>query len=337
MQFIRKYSVALSLIAILFVSAGISYAAYTRVNVVKRVVSTGEGIGDLFASDYMSVSSLVMRKTFSDQNALPYVSVSVFNYPYPKKSAYQRDDTVYTLTATLKKQSEGNTFTELTADEITALGDLDYQIIYKENAFKFGTGGSVSHTFSNCTIAGGDFNQDIFTLRFDPSELTAAQPNGYCMELVARPEDTSLPTLTGYVMVKYVRTASGGWSGRLETLEAGKEYDAYNYIVEGNGTGKITFKWNPTYVRINKWFLQNPDHTFYKNVNVLGSNSVTEGAVTTDADGMRSLTLVVDSKQRSRYEIQFYKVGVDEDDYTNNKISLYLPDTDNVAWVADGQ
>jgi len=279
---------------------------------------------------------MVTRKGFSDRNDTPNVSVNVFNYPYPKKSAFRQDDTTYTLTATLKKQSAGNTFIDLTNEQISELGSFSYSITYKGSTFTFGTDGNVSHEF-NCTIDGGDFNQDVFSLHFDATELTSDAPNGYCMELIADPDDTELPTLTGYVMVKYIKTAAGGWSGRLETLEDGKEYDAYNYIVEGTGSGKITIHWNPEYVSINKWFLQNSENTFYKTTNVLGSSDVEESSVTTDSDGMRSLTIVVNSQSRNRYEIQFYKVGSNEEDYTNGDISTYLPDTDSSDWAADSE
>lgn len=321
----------------LTISGIVVYAAYTRVNVVKRVVSTGEGVGNLFASDHMSATvSMLTKKTFTDSSQAPVVTVDVFNYPYPKKSAYRSDATAYTLTATLKKTDGAGNYYDLSSEEIAGLSALDYYVTYKSTTFHFGTGGSVTKVFNNCSVPGGDFNMDSFTVQFDRGELTDSAPKMYCVELTARPEDSDLPTLTGYVMVKYIRSASGGWNGKLERLDSNKEYDAYNYVLEGSGSGKITFSWNSNYVTINRSFLQNKNYTFYINGSpVTGSSSLTEASIATDGNGMKSLTLVVDSTERGRYEVQFFKVDAKQYDYSNAAVAGYIPDTSAAAWIAD--
>lgn len=334
----KKQWILLSAFVVFLTVTGVAaYAAYTRVNVVKRVVSTGEGVGSLFASDYMSSTVTMMtKKTFSDNTVAPSVTVSVFNYPYPKKSAYRKDATAYTLTTVLKRTDGAGNYYDLTSEEINGLASLDYYVTYKGTTFKFGTGGSVTKTFSNCSVSGGDFHSDTFVVQFDRGELADAVPKMYCIQMTATPQDTELPVLSGYVMAKYIRTASGGWTGKLERLDGSKDYDAYNYILEGNGVGKITFKWNPDYVTINQSFLQNKENTFYiGGQNVTGSAALTESAVPTDGNGMKSLTVVVNATLRGRYEVQFYKVDAAEYDYSTNAISAYLPDTTSSAWVAD--
>ena len=321
----------------LCISGTVVYAAYTRVNVVKRVVSTGEGVGNLFASDHMSATiTMLTKKTYTDNSQAPVITVKVYNYPYPKKSAYRSDVTNYTLTATLKKTDGVGNYYDLTSEEISALSGLDYNVTYKGNSFRFGTGNTVTKVFDNCFVPGGDFNMDTFTVQLDRGEISDITPRMYCVELTARPQDTDLPTLHGYVMAKYIKSAAGGWSGRLERLDNNKEYDAYNYILEGSGSGKITFSWNSNYVTINRSFLQNKNYTFYINgTEVAGNASLTEADVPTNANGIKSLTVIVNSNERGRYEIPFFKVDSKQYDYSNIAVVGYLPDTSAAAWVAD--
>ena len=333
----KQWIVLIACVIGLTISGTVVYAAYTRVNVVKRVVSTGEGVGNLFASDHMSATvTMLTKKTYTDNTQAPVVTVDVFNYPYPKKSAYRSDATNYTLTATLKKTDGAGNYYDLTSEEKAALSGLDYYVTYKSTTFHFGTGNSVTKVFNNCSIPGGDFNSDSFTVQFDRGELTDAIPRMYCVELTATPEDSDLPTLNGYIMAKYIRSASGGWTGKLERLDANKEYDAYNYVLEGSGSGKITFTWNSNFVTINKNFLQNKNYIFYINgAQVTGSSSLTEADVTTDSNGIKSLTVVVNSAQRGRYEVQFFKVDAKQYDYSNVAVVGYIPDTSAAAWIAD--
>lgn len=323
--------VALSLTAV------VSYAAYTRVNVVKRVISTGAGVGDRFSSDVMSSAVTITRKGFDDDSVVPFVSGKIFNYPYPKASLYRSAVTDYTLTATIGTYVN-NTFVPLSGNDLTDL-DETYAIKYTPTGtlqtFK-ANGGTVTLA---CSMAAGRVDPDEIYLYFSTDELSTDENNpapGYYVQLIAEPDDKELPTLTGYVNVRYQKVASTGWNGYLETLESNLDYDGYNYTLEGTGTGRITFRYNPTYVTINKYFLHNPENTFYINsANTAGNNSITEDSFPTDpSTGMKSVTLVVNSEIKNRYVIQFYKKDTSgSNDYSNSAISGYLPTTDENDWV----
>lgn len=319
-----------------------SYAAFTRVNIVKRVISTDEGVGDRFSSDHMKASGIdITRESFSATDVAPSVHVHVFNYPYPKSSFYRNSDTTYTLTARLGTMS-GTTFTllnaaSLSADEITLLNQGGYKISLNGGTPKVFSTTSLTQTFEDCTIALGSASSDDFTLTFDISEITSDTPNEYYMELVAVPNDAELPTLTGYVSVRYARAANNGWNGVLETLDASKSYDGFNYIVSGSGKGEISFKWKCAFVSINKQFLENKNYKFKVNgTTMTGSASVTTAvaALTPDANGYISITLIVDSSKKNRYEVQFFKTGAAGADYTGS-MNAYLPPTSETDWVAD--
>lgn len=324
-------------IAALSLAAIVSYAAYTRVNAVKRVISTGSGVGDRFSSDVMSSAVTVTRKGFDDDSVVPYVIGKVFNYPYPKASLYRSSVTDYTLTATIGTYIN-NSFTPLSGNDLTEL-DETYAIKYKSTGtletFK-AHGGTVTFT---CSMAAGRVDPDEIYMYFSTEEISTDDNNpspGYYIQLVAVPDDKDLPSITGYVTVRFQKVASTGWNGYLEALENNLTYDGYNYTLEGTGNGRITFKYNPAFVTINKYFLQNSENIFYiNNTNTAGNDSITEESFITDeTTGMKSVTLVVNSEIKNRYVIQFYKKDTSgNNDYSNSAISGYLPATEEGAWV----
>lgn len=322
------------IIAALSFIVAISYAAFTRVSIVKRVISTDAGVGDRFSSDTMGATAhTVTRKGFPNRSDDPLVEAHVYNYPYPKSSLYRNAVTNYTLTATIGTYDTAFSplSASMTAEELAAISN-QYTIQYKNGTiYKFNEAASGTVTIP-CSMAAGKVDPDLFKLHYDPAELSDTPP-GYCIKMVATPEDTELPTLIGYVMAKYIQTADTGWKGYIETLESGKEYDAYNYIVEGSGKGRITFRWKYEKVSINQSFLQNKDVTFYINdIPTQGSSTIKESDLPT-SDGYKSVTLVVDSTDKNRYEIQFYKTDTTNNTYSNSDAESYLPDTTPSDWV----
>ncbi|SEP90987.1 hypothetical protein SAMN02910289_00864 [Lachnospiraceae bacterium RM5] len=333
----KNWIIVWLVVAVLSLIVIISFAAYTRVNVVKRVISTGSGVGDRFSSDVMSSAVTVTRKGFDDDSVIPSVTGKVFNYPYPKVSLYRNTVTDYTLTATIGTYVN-NAFTPLSGSDLTDL-DETYAIKYKSTGalqtFKANSG---TVTIA-CSMTAGRVDPDEIYMYFSTDELSTDENNpapGYYIQLIAEPDDKELPTLTGYITVRYQKVASTGWNGYLETLDNNLVYDGYNYTLEGTGTGRITFKYDPEYVTINKYFLQNLENIFYiNNTNTVGSDSITEDSFPTDVTtGMKSITMVVNSEIKNRYVIQFYKKDTSgNNDYSNSAISSYLPATQEGDWI----
>ena len=329
---ICKNWITVSLVACIIVFTSlVAYAAFTRINILKRVVSTDAGAGARFSSDSMdsSVAGMTSRKSFYSQSADPNAEVNVFNYPYPKASLYRNVVTEYDVTARIGTH-DGTSFTPLTGEALTSLSNA-YYINYKDGANQQFNNSSVPIQFNSCRMNAGKVDPDLFNVHFDSAEL-GDNPPGYCVEMIATPKDTSLPTLKGYISVRYIKAAESGWTGALEELDSNKEYDGYNYIIEGSGEGRITFSWNPTALTINKQFLQNPENTFYIGESeVNGSSDLTENSFAT-VSGMKSITLVVNSQEKNRYEVQFYKTITNGSvDYQNSAIIYYLPDAND--WV----
>ena len=316
-----------------------TYAIYTRVTVAKRVVSTQAGAESLFSSDYMSQKGMTTTVSKNDSSEDAQVEMHVFNYAYPKESVYRNSLTQYDLTATIGTLDANGAFTELA--DTAGLTGRTYSITYNKNSvsFSFNAANGTKHTFTDCSILGENANEDLFTLVFDKSEL-GENANNYCIKLEAEPYDNDLPKLTGYVKVRYSRSASNGWRGEVETLDASKDYDGFNYYLEGNGTGMLTFRWDKSKVTINKQFLNNKDNQFFnrtsENVYAAYTQPLDEASLPTDPNNsnMVSLTIKVDSSKRNRYEVQFYKVDP-TNIYDKSAVEGYLPNTNPSDWNPD--
>ena len=334
---IKKYWLTIWLIiATLSFSLITTYAIYTRITIAKRVVSTQAGASSLFSSDYMSEGGTKTIEPISETSTDPEVTVHVYNYVYPKEAIYRSSATEYDLVATIGIFDENEVFHELDDEnEISELENLAYSIKYnaKNEVFKFGGENGTNHTFYGCSIAGDSANSDLFTLVFDKSEL-GNNAKEYCIRLVAYPYDSDLTRLTGDVMVRYSKQASVGWSGEVEDLNNSiiNSYDGFNYYLEGNGKGKITFKWNASRLTINKEFLSNTENVFYNKVSdeefEKYNTPPVESELTPDDEGFVYLTLEVDSTEKNRYEIQFFKVGPIYN-YSKSDVEGYLPDSND--------
>ncbi|MBQ9870158.1 MAG: hypothetical protein IJM32_10920 [Ruminococcus sp.] len=343
-KIIKQNRLNVFLIAVIIIlSIPTTYAIYTRITIAKRVVSTQAGAGNLFSSNCMSEGGTKTVETSSDTTADVELTVYVYNYAFPKVAVYRTENTEYDLTATIGTLGDGDVFTPLTdTDKLTALGTQNYSITYNgttNDTFNFGGSNGASHKFEGCNITGGSANSEQFTVVMDKNEL-GNNPNGYCIRIVAEPYNSDLPTITGYILASYSKPSSVGWSGEVEELDATiiDDYDGYNYYLEGNGKGKITFRWNRNKLTINKQFLENTDNKFYywdatEEDYVKFSEAPSELALTADGD-MVSLTLEVDSTEQNRYEIQFYKVDPTYD-YSKAAVEGYLPNTRSSDWHPD--
>lgn len=337
-KFKKHWITAWLIIAAVSLCVVTSYAIYTRVTVAKRVVSTDAGTEDLFSSDYMSQKGVTTTVSQTDNTQNAEVSVHVYNYAYPKESIYKNTETQYDVTATIGTLDSDDVFTELS--DTAGLTGLTYSVTYSQNSdtFEFNAANGTSHKFVGCSISGDRAYGDLFTLVFDKSELSET-PKNYVIKLEAEPYDNDLPKLTGYIKVRFSKSASNGWRGEVEKLDNSKDYDGFNYYLEGNGSGMLTFRWNKSKVTINEHFLNNKDNEFYaKNGDVYTkyTQPLQESDLATDPNDSNIvyLTIKVDSTDKNRYEVQFYKVDP-SNSYKKIDVEGYLPSTSSNDWVPD--
>ncbi|WP_295210484.1 hypothetical protein [Ruminococcus sp.] len=278
-------------------------AAYTSISSVKRVVSTQKGVGNLFSSNYLEEGSSFPLKnvTFSSDKIAPTVTVNVCNFPQTKIKHSDADIT-YTLTITLV-DSGGKE-----VGDIENIGN--YSVSYNNTPIAFSSE-KKEIRYENQTLSASDFSYNDFTLTFDSSQLTT---QNVFMKLEAKPSSSSgLPTLSAMIGVSYVKPYSASWSGQFtDSADKPSDLDGFNYRLSGSGSGTITLSWNTKYIEISKWFLK--------------ENNLDDPAA--DSNGIKTITLTVDSSKQNQYDIQFYRVnGISANEsWTTNNESISIGD-----------
>lgn len=304
----------------------ITYAAYTRITIVKRVVSTTEGAVNLFSSNYLNTNTSSIMTTSSasyveeDNNAV--VTLDIYNYDTPKRFPFFKElsSLDYKIEVKLVKDSSG---TELTEEDNFA------DLFYSFNGTVLNSNNHYTAILDNESIKSISAKANQYKLIFDKSEISEANAPGYMMYIKAIPASgTELKPLQGYIGVKMKSSIPSGWYGELIETSSNKGYDGYNYEIKGSGVGKLTVTYNSDKLTPNKYIFDDESLTFVVNGNTVkggidGTNYITYDIDQTNGFNTGSFTLQLDSTSDnaiSRLIIQLYKTQIDDDyDYTDVK------------------
>ena len=220
-----------------------SLGAYTNLNSVKRVVSTGTQSDTMFGSNYLSLVSSVdtdysiKRISLDDSKEEMSFTVVVSNYVWGDEKRYNPKDISYTVTAQLLSVDGGKLPEDISGITI--------------NGQAFDNNGT-------CVLAGQDLptggackNEYKFVL---PSTLKnnikiqmTAEALGDSVDAVNSKKLAAILSFADYVTTKT-------WTGHFldSTDKAPGEYDAFNYGISGNGAGTVTVTW-PESLQLSKW------------------------------------------------------------------------------------
>ena len=332
------------IVAALILTGLVGYASYTGVTMVKRVISTKAGAGLLFSSNYMTTGTLTSIEygNYSDYldgegNPLstnPTYTMNVCNYSQGDKATWYTSSNIsYTVTAELLLNER------YTAEEAEALGDESFEGQYKKPSetdigtkqfgIKYSTDTSYQYFSSgNLTInlpSTGTYTlnknaatADDFIVLIDKSELQSNAPN-FWIKLTATPTSVAggeVEAIDGYLGLCKNASGDANWTGMIgDESYTSKDYDAYNYIISGNGSGTFYFAWDDDKVKPNEFSLLNYGSgttplTTTAMSDWSGFNKYPSGPVAvTGSDNWKYLTLTVDSSDLPRYEIQLYKTS----------------------------
>ena len=105
--------------------------------------------------------------------------------------------------------------------------------------------------------------------------------------------NSGVPTLHSIISISKGRTVETGWHGSLDESSV-NDYDGYNLVIEGSGSGTIDILWDNNEFTINPAFL------------TINTSKLTDVTDTTPA-GWKKVTLTVNSTEENRYVVQFYK------------------------------
>lgn len=303
------------LTALTAVSTLTVHAAFTRLTVAKRVVSTVKGSGDLFSSNYMSTKQMnsdgAVYELNNDGDAL--VKLDVYNYAAPKKIPYFKElETLdYTITARLVKNSSDH---DLEETDISKIADLNYSF----GGVRFSANNNYTVTLANQQISSNQPNKNTYDLVFDKSELHTDTANGYMIFVSAVPNPiTEYKSITGYIGVREKEIIPAGWYGELIENDSNKEYDGYNYEIKGSGLGYLEIKYNNTEFIPNEAIFKDVSLTLVNQYHTdipQGEDKSVSDYVYDNGDGTSSFWLKLgyisnsDAVNKTRYIIQFYKI-----------------------------
>ncbi|MEE3415388.1 MAG: hypothetical protein VZR53_08460 [Prevotella sp.] len=311
MHKIIKYPITIwMLISVLtFCAVTIGYSAYSGTIDVKRVVSTQASSSTVFSSNYMeSGDTLIVKNLHTIAEGNFICNVTVCNYDQLDQSSPARSLITYNFTAELVKYNKTTEQYEKVTE--TQLNDGNQpktfyvqkkmdnnEIINTDTQHDLNTG-SFEYTYTGETLTGGETYKDSFDICFDSVEVEKDIPELF-IRVTAVPNDESVqlnsgvPTLSSIISISKGRTVETGWHGSLNESNI-NDYDGYNLVIEGSGSGTIDILWDNNEFTINPAFL------------TINSNKLT--AITDDvSEGWKKTTLTVNSTEENRYVVQFYK------------------------------
>ena len=251
-----------------------SYAAYTNLNSVKRVVSTQGLKGTPFSSNYLNLTASsessysVKNIVLPEGGAAVTFSIDVCNYVHNNPSKFNDNDINYTFTLTL---------VGLDAESTEGL-----KVVCGNTTYSFNNTGVCS--INNQTLKGRKKSVNTYAVTVPASFVDKVK-----IQAVAEPDSESYKHTGNYKLGRLFTftnksETAAGWTGRFAESTT-ENCDGFNYILSGQGKGTINLSWPPEHLEISKIFLDNN--------NLTANNG--------------SFTLNVDSDTINRYDIQFYK------------------------------
>ena len=335
---LRKHWTRVWLIAILLMSGGVyvTYAIYTEVSSVKRVVSTQASPVEMFSSNCMRPDISSRRLSSAEY------SITVCNFDQDKPTIYNPATISYTLHAELQvKQGDNyiNMATYLsTLDQTNAEQKAKYES-YMEKAAKYYIykteddnpetsvtvskkpfvvdDGVVSVNLNADTLAAQHSSVDKYKVEIDSSAVNDPNTDIFVHVWADPTEPVNLSTIETRLYGAALSESAATWSGSFNEQNCDTvDYDFYNYIITGSGAGTVDILWDPKKFEINQFFF----NTSLSGVNFVGGVDGSSPTAITDSDtkygngkdngkyvGWSKVTISVDSMTKNRYELQLYK------------------------------
>lgn len=295
-----------------------TYAAYTTVEYVKRVVAAKDGSEtELFSSNYLyrrdTVGEYPLRMIPVGTQNDASVTVTVCNYLQSDLTKANEADITYTLTATLV-DADGNTM-DLGKEFSYKNGETDATITgaalageIKINGIDFTRG---TYTSSR-TLTGGETHADLYTITCPQAYIPILSEVG--IQMCAESDRVSKK------LVAQLRLGAGNqqptpWQGSFDDIaslsddESTTAYHAFNYTISGTMEQTLRLSWDASKVTLDRWFWED-----------FGSPKKEDGN-----NGWKYIDINVGREgQPTSYTLQFYRVGGIPKDETAADVRGYV-------------
>ena len=276
------------LVAALGVTSFWAYAEFIEVfNHTQKVVANTSDSRQRFSSDYLSTGTPSAReigKTAVPEQLYYEIPFKIWNYDSSNSAKYYTSKLEYTLEAqlvhgnnALVTEAEYGALNNISATNthkvVSEIGikyntDANYTTFEDEiygDGFTYDseTGYKLSITepnFTGTTVDGVttyEKDEHGYVLRF-PAAMLANNENIY-VRLTAQPGPNNKDLKPIYAVLSITGSSAlleDGWQGKFndDTRVTGSDFDGYNYVISGNGSADVTFKWRPDRFEVNKFF-----------------------------------------------------------------------------------
>lgn len=338
---LKKHWITVWLVlAVLGIGVFVVFGAYTGIVSVKRVVSMTKSAGVLFSSNSMQTyaSNPATRHLTTSQSSGNYVynlTVCDFAQSDPFTRYISDSGLSYNLSAQLYVKINNdfypvNDTTHVGDDIRTDAAGRHFSIQYVSDG-----GSDVSASYTNNSLRGGgviDYTNQVispngngtnkYAITFDEYELGDEQTIDYYVRVEATPigNSGSFDPIACYLYLTRYVAQDSSWRGTLRETTNLADYDAYNYIVEGSGSGTVTIRWNSSYIDVSEIFIAQNNLT------------VTTEAADDLGDIWKSFEIEVGHEVSgtviNRYEMQLFKNN-ENGSYSN--VASYI----SCSYVAD--
>ena len=270
----RKKFILLLCIAAMLACVGVSFAAYTSADSIRRVITTGQSSEILsFYSNHMNaypigedseITTKVISFTDTDN---PKIMITVCNYPQANPSRVNKRKINYSFQAVLL-DTEGNLLSESPLSGILSDFKIEKNSSGKQYSFAASANTDVEASvnivdgqvvFQAEMLPGGNGTQISYTI-YLPAEymekvtiLVKAEPTDDSSK-----QATSQNALGRILSPMVINNKGANWVGNFTDELASTDSKALygiNYAISGAGEGDITVKWNEEYLNISPNFL----------------------------------------------------------------------------------
>ena len=255
-----------------------TYAAYTKVDSIKRVVSTTSGAEVRFSSNHMTLKNTADGESAYKLTAIASggassvsVSTTVCNFPQGDAAKINPNTIAYRFTAELL-DIEGNPVTDNSqlsyynaeGTKVTVSGGVVAAALkIKEVSFTTDSSGAYCLEITGQELAGGDAHQNVYKLTCEAEN--AAMLDAVMIQMKAIPTDPTScgigenQILAGRLRVLVNSGRSTVWTGRFTdtgVTDTPSGLDAFNYEISGTAKGDYVLTWNTDTVALSPWFLE---------------------------------------------------------------------------------
>ncbi|MGN0114809.1 MAG: hypothetical protein ACI396_05740, partial [Acutalibacteraceae bacterium] len=259
------------------------FAAYTNINRVKRVVSTQGENNVAFSSNYLTLLNSDVSTFDLKRISIPKSSntgeftITVCNYVHSNPSILNTYDISYNMMLTLVDA--------VTGESVTTGYDAA-SVSFGENSYSFTNGVC---TIENQSLTGKVKSIDTYNITVPSSFIDKIN-----IKAEATPDSSSLVHTNNYKLAREFAFAeysdnTTSWTGSFAETDV-NSYDGFNYVLKGQGEGTVTLTWDSSQLEISQVFLNN-----YSLIASVGSGN------------QMTVMFSVNSNEKNRYDIQFYK------------------------------